>query len=255
MSSPLNVIQIEANRRNAQQSTGPRSDAGKQKSSLNALRHGLTARVVVLPTEDLAAYQRFSAEYLADLAPETFAERQSAQTIIDTQWRLNRIRGLEDGMLALGHYGPEGDIDPGHPQIHAALTAAAAYREHSQAFVNLSMHEQRLNRTLTNATTTLGDLKAKRTSARQAALDTAIAQHNMDKMLGQPTATTNDLPTNGFVFTTEQIEKEARRRHRLFEAKIAEECHYDRKKIPPTNLHQFFFASLGVPVKLANLVG
>jgi len=73
MSSTLNVVQIEANRRNAQQSTGPRSEIGKQKSSLNALRHGLTARVVVLPTEDLAAYQRFSAEFLADLAPETFA--------------------------------------------------------------------------------------------------------------------------------------------------------------------------------------
>jgi hypothetical protein len=111
MSSTLNVVQIEANRRNAQQSTGPRSDLGKQKSSLNALRHGLTARVVVLPTEDFTAYQRFSAEFLADLAPETFAERQCAQTIIDTQWRLNRIRGLEDGMLALGHYGPEGQTD------------------------------------------------------------------------------------------------------------------------------------------------
>jgi hypothetical protein len=61
------------------------------------MRHGLTARVVVLPTEDLAAYQRFSAEFLADLAPETFAERQCAQNVIDTQWRLNRVRGLEDG--------------------------------------------------------------------------------------------------------------------------------------------------------------
>jgi hypothetical protein len=61
MSSTLNVVQIEANRRNAQQSTGPRSEAGKRTSSLNALRHGLTSRMVVLPTEDLAAYQRFSA--------------------------------------------------------------------------------------------------------------------------------------------------------------------------------------------------
>jgi hypothetical protein len=230
MSSALNVIQIEANRRNAQQSTGPRSDAGKQKSSLNALRHGLTARVVVLPTEDLAAYQRFSAEYLADLAPETFTERQHAQTIIDTQWRLNRVRGLEDGMLALGHYGPEGQIDPGHPEIHAALTAAAAYREHSQAFVNLSMHEQRLYRILTNATETLEDLKAKRTSARQAALDAAVAQHNMNKMLGEPNSTTNDTAANGFVFTSQEIEIESRRHRTLFESKIAEECHYDRKK-------------------------
>jgi len=49
MSSALNAVQIEANRRNAQQSTGPRTDAGKKTSSLNALRHGLTSRIVVLP--------------------------------------------------------------------------------------------------------------------------------------------------------------------------------------------------------------
>jgi len=40
----------------------------------------------------------------------------------------------------------------GHPEIHAVLIAAGAYREHSQAFVNLSMHEQRLYRILPNAT-------------------------------------------------------------------------------------------------------
>ena len=97
LSSPLNVVQIEANRRNAQQSTGPRTEIGKKTSSLNALRHGLTSRIVVLPTEDLAAYKTFSAEFLTDLAPVTFAERQFAQTIIDTQWRLNRVRTLEDG--------------------------------------------------------------------------------------------------------------------------------------------------------------
>ena len=230
MSSTLNVVQIEANRRNALQSTGPRSEIGKQKSSLNALRHGLTARVVVLPTEDLAAYQSFSAEFLADLAPETFAERQCAQTIIDTQWRLNRARGLEDGMLALGHYGPEGQIDPGHPEIHAALTAAAGWRAHSQAFANLSMHEQRLYRILTNASKTLEDLKAKRTAARQDALDAAVALHNMNKMLGVPNLTGVAPVTNGFVFTPEEIDAESRRHQRVFEAKIAQECHYDRKR-------------------------
>jgi hypothetical protein len=248
MSSALNVIQIEANRRNALQSTGPRTEIGKQKSSLNALHHGLTARVVVLPTEDLAAYQRFSTDFLAALAPETFVERQCAQTVIDTQWRLNRVRGLEDGMLALGHYGPEGQIDQavnrpglipeicgdaGEPlvgELHAALTAAGVWREHSQAFVNLSMHEQRLYRVLTNATKTLEDLKTQRTAARQAALDAAVALHNTNKMLGEPNSI-NETPTaNGFVFTTEETETETRRQRRLFEAKIAEECHYDRKK-------------------------
>jgi hypothetical protein len=226
MSSALNVVQIEANRRNARQSTGPRTEIGKKTSSLNALRHGLTSRIVVLPTEDLVAYTRFSEEFLVDLAPETFAERQYAQTIIDTQWRLNRVRALEDGMLALGHYGPESNIDPGHPEIHAALTAAAVFREHSQAFVNLSMHEQRLYRMLTAASKSREDLKTKRIAARQADLDAAVALHNLNKMQGAP----SEPQTAGFVFKPEEIESECRRQRLRHEAKIAQECNYDPEK-------------------------
>jgi hypothetical protein len=230
MSSTLNAVQLEANRRNAQQSTGPRSEIGKKTSSLNALRHGLTSRIVVLPTEDLAAYKTFSAEFLADLAPETFSERQCAQTIIDTQWRLNRVRSLEEGMLALGHYGEEGQIDAGHPEIHAALTAAAVFREHSQAFVNLSMHEQRLYRILTAASKSLEDMKSKRIAARQSALDAAREEHNLNKMLGVPIVNNDKPVTSGFVFTPQEIEAECGRHRRLHEARIAQECHYDRKK-------------------------
>jgi len=226
MSSSLNVVQLEANRCNAQQSTGPRTEIGKRTSSLNALRHGLTSRIVVLPTEDLAAYKTFSEEFLVDLAPETFAERQCAQTIIDTQWRLNRVRCIEDGMLGLGHYGPESQIDPGHPEIHAALTAAAVYRAHSQAFVNLSMHEQRLYRILREASKTLEDMKAKRIAARQAALDAARALHNLNKMQGLPF----EPSAAGFVFKTEEIETECRRHRRLLEAKIAQDCNYDPER-------------------------
>jgi hypothetical protein len=217
---------MEANRRNAQQSTGPRTEIGKKTSSLNALRHGLTSRVVVLPSEDLAAYKKFSDEYLASLAPETFPERQCAQTIVDTQWRLNRVRTLEEGMLALGHFGKESQIDPGHPEIHAAFTAAAVFREHSQAFVNLSMHEQRLYRMLREASKSLEDMKAKRIAARQADFDAAVAHRNLNKMLGVP----NGPPTVGFVFTSEEIESECHRQTRFLEAKIAQDCNYDRKK-------------------------
>jgi hypothetical protein len=234
MSSTLNVVQMEANRRNAQRSTGPTSEAGKKRSSLNALRHGLTARVVVLPSEDLDAYRKFSDEFLVSLAPEAFAERQCAQTIIDTQWRLNRVRSLEDGMLALGHFGKESQIDPGHPEIHAALTSAAVFREHSQAFVNLSMHEERLYRILKDASKSLEDMKAKRIAARQTDLDAAVALSNLNKMLGEPNEPASVGTTAGFVFKPEEIETESRRHRRLLEARIAQECHYDRKTFRQT---------------------
>jgi hypothetical protein len=150
-------------------------------------------------------------------------------------------------MLALGHYGPEsqpgqavnrsglipetcGDEkhpwSAGHPEIHAALTSAAVFREHSQAFVNLSMHEQRLYRILREASKSLEDMKEKRIAARQADLDAAREQNNLNKMLGLP----HEPATAGFVLTPEEIETECRRHRRVFEAKIAQECNYDRKK-------------------------
>ena len=140
------------------------------------------------------------------------------------------MRALEDGMLALGHFGKESQIDPGHPEIHSALTAAAVFREHSQAFANLSMHEQRLYRILTAASKSLEDLKAKRIAARQADLDAAVALHNLNKMQGAP----HEPSTAGFVFKPEEIEAECRRRSRIHEAKIAQDCNYDRKKFRQT---------------------
>jgi hypothetical protein len=59
-------------------STGPRTDSGKQRSSLNALRHGLTA-AAVLPSEDQAAYDAhrrgFFDEYQPALAPKPNSSR------------------------------------------------------------------------------------------------------------------------------------------------------------------------------------
>src|SRR5450631_557072 len=93
--------QYAANRLNALKSSGPTSPQGRARSSMNALRHGLTARVVVLPSEDMAAYKAFSVEIVDSLDAQTPVERQFAQTVADNQWRINRIRSIEDGMLGM----------------------------------------------------------------------------------------------------------------------------------------------------------
>jgi hypothetical protein len=52
------AAQIEANRRNAQRSVGPRTQTGKDRSKLNALGHGCRANILVLPIEDFGEYEQ-----------------------------------------------------------------------------------------------------------------------------------------------------------------------------------------------------
>jgi hypothetical protein len=61
--------QIEANRSNALNGTGPRTAKGKARSSRNALTYGLTAQEIVIPGEDVAAYRSFEQQLIDDLQP------------------------------------------------------------------------------------------------------------------------------------------------------------------------------------------
>lgn len=94
--------QIEANRRNAARSTGPRTDEGKRISALNALQHGMTSETPVLPTEDPVGREEFRSRLLLSLAPEGAVEELLAEEVIDCSWRLRRARNVELGVLAGG---------------------------------------------------------------------------------------------------------------------------------------------------------
>jgi hypothetical protein len=97
-SAEINRAQI--NIANAQHSTGSKTDAGKKKSSLNALRHGLTGQIVVMPTEDLEAYQRHLDSFTEEYDPQGAIEANLVQALADTSWRLNRVAALEASSLS-----------------------------------------------------------------------------------------------------------------------------------------------------------
>src|SRR5712691_11494335 len=178
---PARGLHADRNRANAQHSTGPKTEAGKQRSSLNALRHGLTGHTIVLPTEDLAAYQRFTKRFFDDLKPISVLEEQLVQSLADTSWRLNRIPALENNLLALGFAEHSDRIITEHPEVHAALAIAEALREQTRAFSALSLHGQRLSRQFERELRQLRELQAERRSAEQRELRQAAALLQIQK--------------------------------------------------------------------------
>jgi len=200
---------------------------------MNALRHGLTARVVVLPSEDMAAYNQFSKEIVDSLDAQTPVERQFAQTVADNQWRINRIRSIEDGMLAMGHFEAAGDFDSPNPEIHSAMTAARAFRAGSQAFVNLSIYEQRLHRTLKEALRQLKELQTERRERCKTEMDDAIRLSKTQEMKDLP----YDPAADGFVYASAEIALEASRRDRLRDSKLAEKAGFNLTKYTACSAH------------------
>ena len=93
--------QIEANRRNAQLSTGPVTEEGKRKSRQNAVRHGLTAETVINALEDADDYAAFEMAVTADYDAQTAVERELVLRLASLLWRLRRATTIESGLFEI----------------------------------------------------------------------------------------------------------------------------------------------------------
>src|SRR5512136_1987138 len=93
--------QIEANRRNALNSTGPTTPEGKERSRRNALRHGLTAETVIAALEDAEDYQAFEAAVIADYDAQSAVERELVLRLASLLWRLRRATTMETGLFEI----------------------------------------------------------------------------------------------------------------------------------------------------------
>src|SRR3954452_16416958 len=93
--------QIDANRRNAQLSTGPVTADGKRKSRQNALRHGLTAETVIGALEDAEDYAAFEMAVTADYDAQSAVERELVLRLASLLWRLRRATAIESGLFKI----------------------------------------------------------------------------------------------------------------------------------------------------------
>ncbi len=203
--------QLEANRRNAQRSTGPRTQEGKKTSALNARRHNLTGQVTAMTEADRIMHDAFSASLVESLAPEGAMETQLAQRIATDSWRLNRLSAIEDNLYALGHSAHSDDIETEHPEIHAALTAAKVFQEESKQLQLLTLYEQRINRNIQKNLATLQALQSARRAKREAEMQEAKKLLQLSEMKGLRYEPTKD----GFVFSTAEIHAAIDKERRL----------------------------------------
>ena len=192
----VQINRAEINRSNSQHSTGPRTEAGKQRSSQNALRHGLTARTAVLPSEDPAAYQRHCRQFIDEYKPATATETQLVQQLADTSWRINRIPLLEADVLARAQ-SPAPSPEP------RAFDIVDAHR----LLASLTLNSTRLARQFQKTLDQLRDIQLDRRQHERRELKDAAAILELHKYEGVPWEPSD----HGFVFSKDQVERFAQR--------------------------------------------
>ena len=137
MSSSLK--RILASRANGARSQGPSTPQGKQRSSQNAVRHGLLARCIVMEKESLQSFEALLTQHLDSLQPVDGVEFGMVEEMVASYWRMRRAWAIETRMLEdAANAQPESDPVGA---IAAAFTSLAA----SPALALMHRYETRLH--------------------------------------------------------------------------------------------------------------
>ena len=144
------AAQIDANRKNAQLSTGPKTTTGKNTASRNAVRHGILASVIPASTPGFAD---LLLGLYRSLNPMDEPQRLLVDQIAVTAIRLSRVVACEQEWLERAPRTPEGN-DPG-----AAVSPMLAYLQSDAALIAMR-YEAMLNRTMNRMLLQYKDMKA-----------------------------------------------------------------------------------------------
>jgi hypothetical protein len=187
--------QIEANRTNAQSSTGPTSPEGLKRSSQNATRHGFTGQQVVLSCpEEKAAYDDHCISLIELYQPKTHEETDLIQQYADQRWTLHQISIQQmNVMTMLGAANQK--LTATGADFETINTATAPFYKQLNT---LGIYEQRRARAAKETLARFEELK----TAREKALAEAAAASKLMKSQNKPF----DPAEFGFVHSSAEIE-------------------------------------------------
>ena len=190
-------------------STGPRTPEGKQRSSLNAFRHGLTGQTVVISPEDQKSHSGFCRGFFDDYKPEGALEHQLVQIIANCLWRLNRITANEQSLLSLDTVQCEDDhIKATDDRAVTACASARSFEMHVKTLANLTLYEQRIARQFERTLKLLKETQAERKRQQESDLHRAILlkEHHDELQAQQSEPVPYNPADDQFVFSNGVLE-------------------------------------------------
>jgi hypothetical protein len=200
-------------------SGGPRTPEGKMRSSQNARRHSLTARVHIAPPEEAEIYDAHLNAYLEALAPVGVVERDLALELASLRYRLKRIASIEDSIFAIGH-SQHAESLSSLPEAGAALAQGMTWLRDGKSIQLLSLYESRLRKAAEKAQAEIERLQAARKEAHERAMEEAIRLSKLAVHEGNCQYQGGDdfepaADHGQFVYSTHEIARAADRQERL----------------------------------------
>ena len=132
----------EINRENAQKSTGPKTEAGKQASSRNAFKHSLYSERLVVPGEDPAEFDELRATLRHEHQPVNATEELLVDELAQHYWRMRRIREQETNLWRSG-FNSETPPIPKQLDFYARASASAERSFHRTLAALLKLQKLR----------------------------------------------------------------------------------------------------------------
>jgi hypothetical protein len=157
--------QIEASRRNGARSRGPTTAEGKARSALNATRHGLSSRVVVLANESSDTFDGLLQACIEHWRPATAAELILVHDIAGARWRIHRALAMESATLDHEMDRQRANVDSLYSQIDEPTRCALAFNalvDNGRAITTYGRYETRLRRIIDRAAAELRRLWSER---------------------------------------------------------------------------------------------
>ena len=174
------VSKAEVARANGAKSRGPTTPEGRAKSSRNSLRHGLSAKSVVLPAESREQFQLLLDAHIQQFQPANPVETDLVEAMAVARWRLRRIWAIETSLLAHELERRAEDMDEEFTDMSADDRLAWVFQrvaDNNQSLSLLARYEGNLNRAFDRAFKQLNLLKSQRQNEPKVNLPSGIPNH------------------------------------------------------------------------------